>query len=178
MRINKRERRLLASMLAILFVAGNAVGFAQLRRFHTTLRKEEQSLRTREEEAKTWLAQADLWTARAGWIKANQPSLDEVEQANPRLLNALKSAAAKQGVDITNESFLEPVNHPHYYAARVRLTCAAPLEPLARWLADLQQPDQFHQISSFSLKSDKDPSRLVCTLEVSKLYRPLNPATR
>jgi len=160
-------------LLTAFFVAVNAFGFAHLKRTHSALRQEEQRLRTRALEAETWLGQAALWDERAAWIEANQPALDEVEQANPRLLNAMKDAAQRHDVDVTNETFLDPVSDPHFYAARVRLTCAGSLEALARWFVAIQQPEQFQAVGAFTLKSDKDPARLICTVEMSRLYRPL-----
>ena len=45
------------------------------------------------------------------------------------------------------------------------------MEGLAKWLTDLQKPDQFYAISSFSLKADQDQKSMVCTLQIARYFK-------
>jgi len=45
------------------------------------------------------------------------------------------------------------------------------MEALCKWLTDLEKPDQFYAISSFSLKADQDQKSMVCALQVARYFK-------
>ncbi len=45
------------------------------------------------------------------------------------------------------------------------------MEGLARWLTDLQKPEQFYAVSSFVLRADQDQKSMICTLQVARFFK-------
>jgi hypothetical protein len=45
------------------------------------------------------------------------------------------------------------------------------MQGLCKWLTDLQKPDQFYAISSFSLRADEDQKSMVCTLQIARYFK-------
>jgi hypothetical protein len=54
----------------------------------------------------------------------------------------------------------------------VRLKLTGTLEDVVRWLVDVQQPDKFQAVTTFSLKSQEKPPAVDLELEVARWYSP------
>jgi hypothetical protein len=45
------------------------------------------------------------------------------------------------------------------------------MQDICKWLTDLQKPEQFYAISSFSLNADQDQKSMVCSMQISRYFK-------
>ena len=71
-----------------------------------------------------------------------------------------------------DQSFGEPVTQPNFQEISLKLKVSGSLQAVIRWLVELQQPANFQAIPALSMKSDTDPSKIICELTVARCFRP------
>lgn len=172
LRLTNNEKRLGAILLLALFILANGVGLSLLAGKRKALGEDLSRLEREQLEAQSWLAEKDRWMEREKWLDARQPRLVTTGEANAKLLATLQTTARQQKVTIVEQSFAEPATQPRYQEISVKLKVSGTLEALTRWLVELQQPEQFQVIKTFSLKSDAEPPKVKCDLEVARWYAP------
>ena len=170
--LTEKEKRLTLMLLVAVFLAINLFGLTFLSRKRKALEADLFRLRTEQLEAKNWLGEKDLWLERKKWLDDNQPRLKNGGEANANLLETVQSSAQHQKITIVEQGFMEPANKTHYRQVGVKLKVNGTLEDITRWLANLQQPAKFQAVTTLSLKSDADPSRMKCELQVVRWYAP------
>src|SRR5437762_10583638 len=100
-RMNQRERVLVLSVGAILFVLVNFAIWSLLFGMSAGARADWAARRATRREQKVYLAEYQTWTTRAEWLKKNQPALSNPAEASS-LLTQLKQIAGKYNVQIDN----------------------------------------------------------------------------
>lgn len=134
-----------------------------------------QTLQDELAESEIWLEERDLWERRREWVRAEMPTLPGDGSAASSLLQDMQDSASANGLEIASQSLTEPVDSSLFTEYSVRLKVQGTLEQLVKWLADVQSPDNFHAITAFNLKSDKEPPAVVCELQITRYYQPTNP---
>ncbi|MGB8352884.1 MAG: hypothetical protein WCD79_03270 [Chthoniobacteraceae bacterium] len=156
-----------------IFVILNLFGLTFLLRQQGELQSSLLTLRNERREANSWMAEKEVWQHRKEWLDKNQPKLQSVGEANAALLEALQTSARKQSITIMEQGFGEPNAQPSYQEISIKLKISGSLESIVRWLVETQQPESFQAIPSLSMKSDSDPSRVLCELTVARWYATL-----
>lgn len=171
-KLTKREQNLTIAFLLAIFLVVNIFGVPFLFRKKGELQSKLVSLRNDRRDAAGWLAEKETWRQREEWLDKNQPKLQTTGEANAALLGDLQTGARKHKITIVDQGFAEPGAQPYYQEIAVRLKISGPLEAIIRWLVELQQPANFQAIPTLSMKSDNDPSKVVCDLTVTRWYAP------
>ena len=173
MRLLTNNEKKLALLLSLaLFLFANLIGWNVVSRGVRSLQTRRTRLRNEQLEAANWLAERDTWLARKKWLEAAQPRFKSAGEANTNLLETVQSSARRQNVAIYDQSFAEPVKREYYQEIVVKLRVSGTLEGISRWLAELQQPENFHAVTKFSLKSEAEPSKVKCDLQIARWYAP------
>ena len=170
--LTRSEKRLLGALLGTLFVLANLFGVVALLHMKTALEDEAPKLRGELIDSEGWLAEKELWMDRKTWLDAKEPRLEAAGEASAKLLESLQTSARRQKITILEQEFPEPSKQPEYQEISVKLKVSASLESLTRWLVELQQPELFQVVSTFSLKSDAEPPKVICNLQVARWYAP------
>lgn len=165
------ESRLVKLLAAVLALVVVTFGMVAYRRNLASLRTEITALESRKAEADFWMAEKPLWDARRAWIRENMPVLPQDGSAASAFLSDIQAAATSAGLTISSQSLLEPVSSKEIEQIGLRLRVNGTLEQVVRWLAGLQHPEKFQAVTTFSLKSDKEPPAVVCELQMARFYR-------
>ena len=170
-KLTKRERNLAVMVGVTIFAVANLIGVTALLRKQEELRSNLDVLRDQKREADSWLAEKDTWSQRKQWLDKTQPKLKSSGEANAEMLEALTTSATKHSITIVDQGFAEPDSHDTtYQEIAVKLKISGSLEAITRWLVEVQQPADFQAVSSFSMKVDSDPTKIVCELTVARYY--------
>jgi len=169
-KLTQSESRLLIIFLGTIILIFNMVGVSFLLRKQEEIRIKLVNLKNEQRESNGWLAEMDLWQQRKDWMDARQPKLQNAGEADATLLETLHTSARKQNITIVEQGFGEPNSQPFYQEINVKLKISGSLESIIRWLVELQQPANFQAIPTLSMKSDSDPSKIICELTVARWY--------
>ncbi len=170
--LTKNEKFLLLILAAIVFAGGNFFGYRWLSQRQSSLQLADAQLRADQAEAKVDLRESDLWAQRKAWVRDHEQPLGDEGDAKARVLAyVVKGARDDNKLEIMAQS----VNDVQHGAAgtciNVSLKVKGSMQGLCKWLTDLQKPDQFYAISSFSLKADQDQKSMVCTLQIARYFK-------
>jgi len=171
MRVTNSELRLLCVLAAIVFLGGNFFGYKWLAKKQSTLDLTAAELRADEAEAKVDLLETDKWTQRMAWIKAHEPALGDEGEAKAAVLNYVVKGARDNKLEIREQSPNDSQRGPSGTQVNVSVEVKGGMDGLVKWLTDLQQPDQFYAITSFSLRADEDQKSMVCTLQIARYFK-------
>jgi len=170
-RTTKNETILISILAAILFAGGNYFGYRWLAQRQSGLQLAYLQLQGDQAEAKVDLRQSDLWAQRKAWIRDHEPALVDEGQDHAAVLNYVKKGADDNKLEVMEQS----LNDVEHGAAGTRMTVSikvkGSMQGLCKWLTDLQKPDQFYAISSFSLRADEDQKSMVCTLQIARYFK-------
>ena len=102
----------------------------------------------------------------------HEPVLGDEGDAKAQVLAyVVKGARDDNKLEIMEQS----VNDVQHGAAGTRVNVSVKvkgsMQGLCKWLTDLQKPDQFYAISSFSLQADQDQKSMVCTLQIARYFK-------
>ncbi|MBI4024404.1 MAG: hypothetical protein HY360_05445 [Verrucomicrobia bacterium] len=170
--LTDKEKRLTLFLLVASFALANLFGLSLLSQKRKELESQLFCLRIEQLDARNWRMEKDLWMERKKWLDSKQPKIHAPGEANANLLEMLQTSARRQKIIIVGQSFTEPVTQPFYHEISVKLTVNGTLEALTHWLVELQQPEHFQAVRRFALKSDAEPPKIKCDLQVSRLYLP------
>jgi len=171
-KLTKGERKKLFLFLGLLFVVGNLFAIGEARKAYAKASAHLEELRAAKASNQVWLEDRDLWTARKEWLAKKEPKAPAGDQGNVALLESLQKLAGQHHLSIVEQSLKDPVHAPYYQSASVQLRLSGSLESLCRWLADVQQPELFQEVTDFSLKSEgeTDNGTIRCDLTVARLF--------
>ena len=169
-KVTRRERTLIVIFAGSIFVMANLFGLTFLLRRQGDLESRLLTLRDQRRDANSWLAEKDMWQQRKEWLDKNQPKLQSIDEGNAALLQELQTSARKQNITIMEQGFGEPNAQPSYQELSVKLKISGSLEAITRWFVEIQQPANFQAIPSLSMKSDTDPSKVICEITVARWY--------
>lgn len=170
-RLTKSEGKLLITILVIIFIFANMAGIKFLTEHKRRLSNKLVLLKGEESFGKEILAEEPLWTERRNWIAAAQPHMKASGDVNSaELLEALQTSATAHKVVTADPIFLGSTSKPEHQEFKVGLKATGTLEAMMKWIAELQQPKNFQAITFFSLKSDAEPSKVKCELQVVRYF--------
>ena len=171
-KLNKREQRLGLILIVALFVMANFYGLSYLLDRKDTLDRQLAELIGQKRSNEIWLKEKDLWLKRQKWIEQKQPRIVSNQVPQSELLEALVGSAKKEKLEIQEQGFGEIQSTPNYRSVAVRLKLTGSLQNVIKWLVDVQQPDLFQAVTSFSLKSVNEPPTVSLELEIARWYAP------
>jgi hypothetical protein len=158
-------------LAAMLFVTGNFFGYRWLSQKQSSLHLAYLQLQADQAEAKVDLKESDLWAQRKAWTRDHEPALGDEGVAKAQVLDYVVKGAGANKLEILERS----VNDAQHGVAGTRINVSVKvkgsMEGLVKWLTDLQKPDQFYAVSSFSLRADEDQKSMVCTLQIARYFK-------
>jgi hypothetical protein len=171
-KLTKGEQKKLIFFLGLLFAVANLLAIGEVRKAYAKAADHLRELEVEDQGARAWLEDRDLWTARKEWLAKKQPKAAAGDQGNVALLETLQKLAAQHHLAIGEQSLKDPAHTPYHRAVSVQLQLTGSLESLCRWLADVQQPELFQEVTDFSLKSEgeTDSGTIRCNLTVARLF--------
>jgi hypothetical protein len=171
-RLTKGERRLLVIFGLAVFVMANFYGVSYLLDTQSALNQQLNELAGTAKTNQIWLREKQFWLTRKQWIDHQQPKVGSGQVPQSELLQAVTASAQANKLIIQEQSFAESKSTPSYQSVSVKLKLSGDLENVVKWLADLQQPEKFQAVVSFSLKSEEQPPKVNLELEVARWYSP------
>jgi len=171
-KLTKAEKRLSILLIVAVFAMANFYGLGYLFDLLSTLSTEVSDLRSQEHSDDIWLKEKDLWLDRKRWIEAAQPRIRANQVPQSELLESLTTSARANQLEIQEQSFGENKSTPNYQSVAVRLKLGGALQNVIKCLVQIQQPELFQAITSFSLKSANEPPSVTLELEVARWYAP------
>ena len=150
----------------------NFYGLSYLFDLTSDLSREVADLRSQVRSNEIWLQERDIWLKRKQWIVATQPRIRPNQVPQSELLESVTTSAKANQLEIQEQGFSENRSTPDYQSVAVRLKLSGALENVIKWLAQIQQPELFQAITSFSLKSANEPPNVILDLEIARWYAP------
>jgi hypothetical protein len=169
---NKSERRLIIVLGVALFVMGTFYLVSYLLDIESGLALKIRGLEASANTDQVWLREKQFWLDRKKWIDQKQPKVAPGGVAQSELLQSLTTSAQSHKLTIQEQSFADAKSTANYQAVAVRLKLTGTLEDVVRWLVDVQQPEKFQAVTTFSLKSQEKPPAVDLELEVARWYSP------
>lgn len=169
--MTKSEKYLL--VVLGLVVLGGAVFFGghALNEKQTALDLQRATLRADQAEAEVDLQQVPLWTLRADWIRANEPSLGDEDDARAQVLASIIKSARDHKLEVLSQDLGEVEHGPSSVKVNAEIRLKGSMEALCRWLAELQKPANCYAVRLFSLQADQDQKSMVCKLRIARYFR-------
>ncbi len=174
MRVTKGEKTWLLILVAFVFVSGNFYGYRILAQKQSALKLAEAGLRADQAEAKVDLLDADLWAQRTAWIHDHEPAMGDEGETHAAVLAFVKKGADDNKLVVMEQSLNDIQHGEAGTRMNVSIKVKGSMQGLCKWLADLQKPDQFYAVSSFSLKADQDQKSMICTLQIARYFKANN----
>ena len=168
----KLEKTLMIGLAATVFLLANLFGVSALLRQRRALQLDAITLKGSQDDANLWLAQKDKWLTRRDWLDKTLPKASQSDAAQSSFFEELQKSARARNLAIDEQGFGEVSNSPHFQSVSVHMRVTGTLENTTRWLAAIQRPELFQAITSFSLKSEKDPPKVNLELEIARYSQP------
>ena len=170
--LTKGEKRLSVIFVIALFAMANFYGLSNLYDLMSDSSRDLAELRGRENSNDIWLKERDLWLKRKQWVDRVQPRIHSDQVPQSELLESVTSSAKANQLEIEEQSFGEIRSTPNYQSVSVRFKLSGALQNVTKWLVQVQQPELFQAITSFSLKSGNEPPTVSLELEIARWYAP------
>lgn len=171
-RMNQRERVLVLSIGAILFLLVNLGVWSALFRMSARTRADWAARRSTRAQQKIYLQEYDTWTQRAEWLKKNQPTLSNPAEASS-LLTQVKQIAGKYSVQIENPQIGAVETTPTHQSVSASIETKSAWEPLVHLLYDAQKPEAFMVFETVNLMIDSnDPTMMRGRFKIAKWFAP------
>jgi hypothetical protein len=170
--LTKSEKRLSGILVLALFAMANFFGLSYIFELASDSVRVVADLRSQEQSNSIWLREKDLWLKRKQWIEKSQPRIQPNQAPQSDLLESLTASAKSSQLQILEQSFGEIQAKPNYQSVSVRFKLSGALQNVVKWLVQVQQPELFQAITSFSLKSGNEPPTVNVELEVARWYAP------
>jgi type II secretory pathway component PulM len=171
-KLNKSEKRLLLILGVAIFLIVNYWGVSYLMDAQATADQDLTDLRAKAAADDRWLREKTSWMTRKRWVDAQQPRVVNKESPQADLLQALVKSAKDSQLKIDEQSFAESDSTTDYRSVAVKLKVSGPLKNAIQWLVQVQQPQEFHAVTDFSLKSQEHPPDVSLELNVARWYAP------
>ncbi len=171
-KLTKSEKRLSLILMVALFAMANFYGVSYLLEQRSGLSRDISDLRGQENSNDIWLREKNLWLTRKQWIDTKQPRIRPDQVPQSELLESVTTTAKADQLAIEEQSFGENLSTPNYQSVTVRLKLSGALQNVIKWLVQIQQPELFQAITSFSLKSANEPPTVSLELEIARWYAP------
>lgn len=177
--LNQREKRLLLGCIAVIILAGTAMGYGWYDRQRKALNAAIGSLTEQIAENQEWLNQRGRWDKRMNWLEAKMPYTDSAGRSQGQLLEELQTSALDAELKITGQTLLEPLALDHANEVAVNIKLRGDQEKMLHWLLALQAPEKFQAMKAFELELDtkakeKTP-QAQCNLTIARWFNPNPP---
>ncbi len=174
--ISRKEGRLLAMFLGVLFFAGNVIALKSYLGGTKQARLQIRALTEQRQNIDALLSDRDYWEQRRQWMREHQPTIDDPGAAQGELLDQLQREARALGLTILEQRIVDSRGKQQASQVSVMLKVSAPMESLVQWLAGVQSPEAFRVVEqltlSLDLRSREEEIPVVCTLQVGRLSQP------
>ena len=167
----KNEKILLSMLAAMIFAGGNYFGYRWLSQKQSSLQLTYLELRADQAEAKVDLQESPVWAKRQAWIHDHEPALGDEGSAKAQVLDYVVKGAHDNNLDVLDQSLNDAEQGAAGTCVNVSIKVKGSMQGLVKWLSDLQKPDQFYAISSFSLQADQDQKSMVCILRIARYFK-------
>ena len=167
----QRDKILLLILVATLFVVGNYFGYRWLAKKEADLKLIEANLKADEAEGKVALLQANTWAQRKEWITAHQPTMGDEGETKSDVLNHVLKGARDNKLEVLDQNLNDVQRGAAGTRVNVTVRVKGSTENLVKWLADLENPEEFYAVSTFSLKADQDQKSMVCALKIARYFK-------
>ena len=171
MQVTKNEKLLLWVLVAVAFGIGNYLGYGWLAKKQSTLHLAYLQLQADQAETKVDLQESDLWVQRKAWLNDHEPALGDEGDAKAQVLENVLKGAHDNKLEVLEQSVNDVQHGAAGACANVTVKVKGSMEGLCKWLTDLQKPDQFYAITSFTLNADQDQKSMVCALQVARYFK-------
>jgi hypothetical protein len=166
------EKRLLAVLIAVVFLIGNYYGYKWISGKQSALTLEARSLKADQAEANVALQESDQWAQRKAWVNNTQPALtDEGTAKADTLDNVLKGARAAK-LEVVEQNLNDVQRGASSTRVNVSVKVKGSMQDIVKWITALEKPDDFYAVSVFSLKADQDQKSMVCTVQIARYFKP------
>jgi hypothetical protein len=167
----KNEKILLSILIAMIFAGGNYFGYRWLSQKQSSVQLAYLQLQADQAEAEVDLQQSDLWAKRQAWIHDHEPALGDEGETHAAVLAYVKKGADDHKLEVMEQSLNDVEHGAAGTRVNVSIKVKGSMQDLVKWLTDLQMPDQFYAVSSFSLQADQDQKSMVCTLRIARYFK-------
>lgn len=172
-RLSPREKTLAIVVAGAVFILLNVVLIGFLLRQHTRLKNELAQKQTTWQATETLFSEREMWEQRDLWLEQNQPRLESEGTASVQLLEQIKSAAQKSGVQLENPAIVPPESAEFYRSVPVSVETKSTWQALLRFLHAVQSPQSFIVFENSNLQIDSgDPSQMRGRFRLGKWYAP------
>ncbi len=169
--LNRNERTLALSLGAVVFLIVNLVAFrwvtAQLREGRVELEQARNQIRV----AEALIAERPYWESLGLWMERNPVETYEGRESDLAFAESVQRGVEAAGLSVQSQSLREAEIDGDLVVAGLDLDVRGRLEPMVRWLNELQQPGSYVAIESFTLKRADADSTMRLQLRVSKVFR-------
>jgi hypothetical protein len=172
--VTSSEKVLLGILGLVAFGGALYFGGSVLQDEQRNLDHQRLALRADQMEAMVDLQQQPLWAARQQWIQHHEPKLGEESDAGAQVLNFVVKGARDHHLEIEEQNLGAVQHGPGGAKVNTEVKIKGSMEALSRWLAELQQPENFYAVDFFSLKADPDQKSVVCEVHISRYFRENN----
>lgn len=171
-KINKTEVRLLIIFGGSLFLMANLFLIRQGLHLASSDREELALLRTKLERYQAMQAQTGYWATRSEWRKTHPLPIYDPARSDSAFVEQVQQSLTGAGLRIEEQQLKPPTREGTLVVIALGLKITGELENLIRWMAESQKAGQYTGISELTLKTTKDASAMVATLELSRLFVP------
>lgn len=172
-RLSKREKMLAILVGGTLFLLVNVVVLRLVTRVRADLQGQLQTKQSELAALESLFAESDQWKTRSAWLQANQPKLDNVDEAQVKLLDDVKEIAKKNGVLLENPALGNAEKQPNYQSVPITVETKSSWEALISFLQAIQSPERFMVFENASLKIDpSDQTQMRGSFRIAKWYAP------
>jgi hypothetical protein len=169
--LTSREKRLAIFLGLAVFVVVNLIGLVVLKRQRVALENQLSDLESRAMVHEVLLGQKREWLKKEAWMSEHQPVYSSPGDAMTDLVEDLSAGSNRSGLDMTPPRLDEVESFPTHNEVSATVEVSGSLRSVVGWLAQLQQPEKFQAVTSFSLASDKEPPNVKADLRVARWFR-------
>jgi Tfp pilus assembly protein PilN len=168
---SKNEKFLLLILAAIIFLGGSYFGYRWLAQKQSSLQLGYLQMKADQAEAKVDLLESDKYAQRQAWIRDHEPALGDEGETKAQVLESVLKGARDNKLEVMEQSLNDTQRGAAGARVNVSVKVKGSMQDMAKWLTDLQKPDQFYAVSRFSLQADQDQKSMVCTLQIARYFK-------
>lgn len=172
-KISKRETMLAVAVGAILFLLVNAAVLRLVTQTRTRLLVDLEAKKQELASLQLFANDAGMWEMRDAWLKANQPTVENLAGAGVQLLEEIKQQAQAQGVLLEKPELGSTETTAVATVVPVTLETKSTWPALIDFLQKLQTPERFVVVDSSELKQDpEDNTQMRGKFRISRWFAP------
>ncbi|MEM9478507.1 MAG: hypothetical protein AAGA58_02470 [Verrucomicrobiota bacterium] len=168
--LKNSEKRLLLIFGVLIFGLGNLFLFSFGKKKWNELTSTRDRVEAQLNGYKLELPEKQKWELRRQWLGQNQPLFTTEEDKAPKLQSSIDEMALLTGVSVT----IKPIEHGveiYHQHIGVSVDVRGAANEVLQFASLLQDQSKFREVTSFSVKSEKnDPSRLLLQFTLQELY--------